>query len=233
MLSVKPRILAGAICATALSCLLAMPAGATLIGVSGPTSNMGAAAEIIAAPTDILDDNVTNTAMQGFDEAQGVETTVDHWIDGGGFIAAGTEVDSHMIFLNSFGTATLSHFSVQWTFDGEILGIMSDKNGILEGASTFELGAPGTNYTVGIGAAPFGNRGLEANDGVGDGPNDGYMLLDPYTLQVGMYVTEPGDWIRVITAHVDSVSVPESTTLSIFAFGLAGLAFSRRRMRAA
>ena len=63
----------------------------------------------------------------------------------------------------------LNHFEVEWVFDGLILGIMSDRRGEMEAASSFELGAPGTNYTVrspGSGpAAPFNARGLEGNNG--------------------------------------------------------------------
>lgn len=210
---------------------LSTSAQATLIGVAGPTSSAGTAPEIIGAPSDILDDIIINTGMQGFDEAQGVTTSVAHAIDGGGFIPAGTVVDSHMIFLNSEGTGLLSHLSVEWTFDGVILGIMSDSGGTLEAASTFELGNPATNYTVTSGgsgpAAPFTARGLESNNGTGLGPNDGYALLNPTTLRVGMRVTEPGDWIRVVTA----TAIPEPSTLALFAIGLAGLGFAGCRMK--
>ncbi len=205
-------------------------AQAKIILASGPLSSAGAAASIIGAPPNALDDTVTNLGMQGFDEAQGVTTTVAHGIDGGGAIAAGTVVNSHMIFLNSPGSLGLSHFGVDWTFDGAIIGIMSDRNGTLEAASTFELGAAGTNYTapfVGSGpAAPFPARGLEGNNGTGVGA-DGYALLAPNVLRVGMIVSEPGDWIRVVTA----VQVPEPGTAVLLGIGMLGLGLARRRRR--
>ncbi len=199
---------------------------ATLVSVSGPLSSQGVAASIIGAPSDALDDLITNMGMNGFDEAQGVVTSVAHATDGG-IIASGTLVDSHMIFLNSPnfqrpGNDRITHDWVTWTFSGTILGVMSDVRGQLEAASTFELGAPGTNYTVtgpGTGAAaPFANRGFEGNDD--------YNIIAPNQLQVKMGVTEPGDWIRVVTA------VPEPTTMLLFGTGLAGLAaIGRRRQK--
>lgn len=98
--SMKKYFLIAAIAAA--TSFWAMPAHATLIGVVGGASSAETGPLIIGAPSDITDDSVTNTGMQGFDEAQGVLTTVAHTTDTG-VIAAGTWVDSHMIFLNSPG----------------------------------------------------------------------------------------------------------------------------------
>ena len=209
--------------------MTAAPAHALIIGVAGPASSAGTAPSIIAAPAHALDDVVTNTGMEGFNEAQNVTTTVAHGIDGGGSIAAGTTVSSHLIFLNSQGSASLSHFNVRWIFDGIILGVMSDSGGSLEAVSTFELGAPGTNYTVtfpGSGpAAPFPARGIENNVGPGGPyPNDGYTVSGN-AISVGMSVTEPGDWIRVITA----ASVPEPSLLLLLSSGLLLMGFRAAR----
>lgn len=175
--------------------MLPVTANAEIIDVSGPPSSEGTPPEIIPAPTDVLDDVVTNTGMQGFDEAQGVETTIDYNINGG-VIPAGTLVNSHMIFLNAPEemSSTLSHAGIVWTFSQPILGIMADGPGNFEAASSPELGASSTNYTVpgpGDQAAPFGARGLEGGDS---------YLIEGNQITLTMQVSQPGDWMRVITS---------------------------------
>lgn len=173
--------------------LLTVTGNAAIIGVAGPNSSAGTVPAIIPAPANALNSVAFNSGMEGFDEAQ-VVTTVAHTVDGGGVIAAGTWVSSHMIFLNQPDGVggTLSHNQVVWTFDGPVVGVMSDGPGNLEAASTFELGAPGTNYTVGAPSqvAPYSARGMEGGDS---------YLVAGNQITVTMVVSQPGDWIRVIT----------------------------------
>lgn len=170
--------------------------------------------DIIAAPASVIDDapGATNFHQQAFNERQGVLLTSDLMVDGG-VISAGTVVSSHMIFLNTpVGAGGALDFGVNWIFDGAILGVMSDSMGMLEAASSALLGALGTAYP-----SSFPARGLEGNDSYSVAGN---------VITVNMQVTEPGDWIRVITA---SRGVPEPTSLALFALLLLGIAFLRRR----
>ena len=199
--------------------------GAALIGVNDPNlSTLGVAAQIIAAPANVRDDAGANQAQQGFNEVQNHVTTQDFEHDFG-TIAAGTTVDSHLIYLNTTdgpnAPGLVSHEDVEWIFSGEIIGIMSDPVGAFELASSPELGAPGTLYP----GIPFTSRGLELG-GADESLRDSYSLLDPFTLRVEMHVLEPGDWIRVITTS--TAMAPEPSTAFLLGLGLFGLAGVRR-----
>lgn len=199
---------------------------AGLISVTGPNSNIGVSASIISAPTDVSDDAAYNQAQQGFNEQQGYTLTSALAIDGGS-VSAGTTVDSHMIFLNSgpgHNTTLIEHFNVNWTFSGNILGVMSSYNGSLEIASSAFLGAAGTIYP----GSTFAARGLENLAGCNMNVNDCYGFSGN-TLNLTMRVTEPGDWIRVITQS--PTSVPEPTTALLMSLGLAAFGFSAMRRR--
>jgi hypothetical protein len=204
---------------------------AAILGVNGGPSSTGAAAEIIQAPSNVLDDYTVNVGMQGFDEAQGVTTTGRHEVDGGTRLAGGLRVDSHMIMLNSDGFTRITHSDVTWTFSGEILGIMSDRNGHLEAASSALFGAHGTQYiappTDPGQDAPFRSRGLEHGDQI--------VSIDGNSLTLSLVVTEPGDWIRVITRSAVPgpvfAVVPEPATLGLLVAGLAAAALIRNRRR--
>lgn len=188
----------------------AVPMSATLVSVVGPLSSLGASPAIIAPPANVLSLNALNFGQQGFNEAQSVVTSTGYLTDQG-VLPAGSLVDSHMIFFNAPGPGFAYHYGVLWTFDNPIVGVMSGILGGMEALSTPELGAPGTNYTVpflGSGLpAPYLGRGLEPDFG------DSYVILGN-SLLLNSAVTDPGDWVRVITA------VPEPSTLGMVCAGV-------------
>lgn len=178
---------------------------AAIIGVSGDGS-------IIDAPDSVLSDGITSPLMLGFNEKQGVLLTDDLMVNADsrrsrlnpnvgeiinfdGVIAAGTKVNSHLILFNP-QTTTTTTAKATWQFNGKILGIMADRPGLLEVASTPILGSLTTLYPD----ARIGARGL---DPVGDS----YQLIDSYTLELSLSANRPGDYIRVVT------EVPEPMTI--------------------
>ncbi len=166
---------------------------------------------IIAAPISVGD--TRNSAPQGFNEVIGFSLLDDLVIDGG-FIAAGTRVDSQMIFLNPRRGNTINFNGASFLFDGTILGVMSDI--ALVNISNSFLGNPGTSYA---GA----NSGMELGSPLFPFGTEGYRINGN---RLGLSLAG-NDFIRVITAS-NSVSpppvpVPEPASLALFAAGLLGL----------
>ena len=209
------NVLTGLLLAT-----MASSAGAALVSVSGPQSSSGILPQIIGAPADTRNNATPFSGQVGFDEKQGVTLLSSLTIDGGS-IAAGVRVNSHMIYLERRRgpgqPAVVSHRDVEWTFDGPVLGVMSSQGGGREAASRSLLGLEGTAY------AQFSNRGMEANDG---------YTIDGNTLTVNMRVTEPGDWIRVVTLAPErsTASVPEGGGWLLGAMSVLSMAALRRRL---
>lgn len=235
--------------AVALTAFAAVPATAAIIGVTGPNSFSGASENAGAAPEQITpasgfnvgDDDATNDRMQGFNEVQSfvlsraIEVNNDGIFSNTGIIGAGTRVSSHFIFLNNSGAGNLNHglngAPVVWEFDGAILGVMSDSGGRLENESTDILGADGVIYPGGGTGTLFNARGFETSAPFADVANDFYAVgLGPNVLEIGMNVTEPGDWVRVVTA---ATPVPLPAAGWMLIAGLGGLGALSRKRRAA
>ena len=192
-----------------LAFLMVSPAQSAVLGVSGQ-------GEIIGAPANVDDEargGVSNTLIQAFDEQQSVLLATDLTVDGG-TVVAGTRVDSHMLFYNPVNSTTVSNRTATFTFSGNIIGLMTDTNGNLEAASSSLLGATGTSYP-----GPFSYRGLE-ND------NTDSFTVSGNTLTITMYASNPGDWIRVVTA----TPVPEPSTWLMLGLAMLTVMGLRRRL---
>lgn len=218
-----PRVRVVALVALSIAGLVGLPPSSASI-VAGP--------DAITPPASVVDSSLSGGAsnhhQQVFDERRGVVLPADLAVDGG-TITAGTVVDSHMIFLNvADGNPPSTDINRTWTFDGPVLGVMSDVSGELEVASSPLLGAPGTAYPT----APFVARGLDlapgsAARGAGGTAGEGYTVSGS-SVTVGMDVSQPGDWIRVVTASpVCTGVVPSETSLwppnhALITVGLSG-----------
>ncbi|MFW5426946.1 MAG: hypothetical protein ACKE8R_06815 [Methylophagaceae bacterium] len=194
--------------------LLSVQAQAALVGVVG-------GGEIIAAVS-VQEDSITNDHQQGFNEQQGVllgsAVTVDtgHGIVGG-TVAAGMRVDSHLIFLNTAVGTPNADTTSTWEFDGDIVGVMSDQPGNLMTNTDSLFAAFNDYFTTGT-ASPFNAQGLEGNDS--------YGVVAGNFLRLHMLVSEPGDWIRVLTVS----AVPVPAALFLFAPALLGFLGLRRKV---
>jgi len=163
-------------------------------------------------------------------------------------------VDSHMIFLNQNMNGPITY--AEWTFSTDIVGVISDGLGILESSSTALLGSTSVKYPVagGLNTGAFGGdptksyvgfnaRGLEDNSAgtrpimssaalVNSVNNDAYFFSGK-KLYLKMNVSQPGDWIRVITktSQAPGPVVPEPASAVLFGLGAVGLCFARRSLR--
>lgn len=185
-------------------------------------------------PAKVKNGQVTNDHQQGFNELQdviipaGLNGGLGLLVDNGVYIAPGTEVSSHMIFLNQINhegaDPKLNDVGINWTFDGQILGVMSDRDGAEEAASTWLLGNPATIYPD-YSTDNLKNRGLEISDRPNGEKADSYLVSGD-SITVNMHVTQPGDWIRVLT-----VAAPDTgSSAALLSFGVAGLTLIRRKL---
>lgn len=161
---------------------------------------------IVSAPASVLPEAYThNTEIRVFDEQQNVTLTaplsVDQTTDSltsSAVISAGTVVNSHYIHLDNIGTSLGVRGLGQVTFDGPIIGVITQDSALY--ASHSVLGASGTTYpTSGL------YRGLEqGTGGVGDYPARNWTQQDIIwisgnTITIDLQVFNVLDSFRVIT----------------------------------
>ncbi len=198
--------------------LLSVQAQAALVSVSSQGK--------IVNPPSVQEDSVLSRYQNkyyqfGFNEAQGV--TLDRTIKiRGGTIAKGTKVDSHLIFLNSKGKTDVTK-KATWEFSGDVLGVMTDSLG-KDMAATNDLFAYGKYFQEVTDHDPIGSQQWFKNLGL-EGGGD-FANYSSNFLKLGMHVTEPGDWIRVITVS----AVPIPAALFLFAPALLGFLGLRRKV---
>lgn len=182
-------------------------ASAAIVGVAGDVVQIAPPANVNnATPGD-------NDVAKAFDELQQFTLTSALTTDQG-IIAAGTTISSHMILFNRASGSASVNASGGVSFSGDVLGTMSDLNGALLDASDY-LGAPGTTYQSG-----FSNRGLESNDSLTLVPTDSVLF--------SFNVSQPGDWVRVITEAPAPVPVPAAGALLLLGLGALGVARGRK-----
>ncbi|MDQ8202398.1 VPDSG-CTERM sorting domain-containing protein [Pelagicoccus sp. SDUM812003] len=204
-MKILPKFTAGL--AALVAIVSVTPSYALIVSVSGQGDK-------IAPPSKVLDGEATNRQQQGFEELQNVLLAADLYFTGG-VISAGTRVSSHMIFRNRETDSTANSITTAtWTFDGDILGIMYDQNGVDEFNSTPILGLVSTVYP----SPAYDSRGLESNDS---------LSVSGKTLEVTMIVDQPGDWIRVVTKAVPDAGA----TISLLGVSLLALVGIRRRFQ--
>lgn len=184
-----------------VSLLVSAQASAAVLSVTGDVT-------LIAAPGTVS--NATpgnNTTMYAFDEIQNFLLGAD-LVTSSGTILAGTRVNSQMILLNRESGRSSLELAGAVTFDSMILGLITTTAGLA--ATDAILGAAGTTY------ATFFARGLEGGETLG---------IAGDTLSLVLRVTQPGDWLRVVT--IAAIPVPAAGFLLLGALG--GLAALRRR----
>lgn len=204
-----------------------LAASATTVTVTG------SAVELSPVPL-----NVTNGApgdnnnILWFQEASNVLVTADQAGLGGTSISTGQRVDSYMIFLNRADSSnTLLNATATFEFSTQVLGIFGNERT----SSGNDLDA--TDYLASMTIyTDFNSRGIENNnDGslvaplrAGGAPNDEITFDGASKVELTFYVTQPGDWVRVVTV----TAVPLPAALPLMLVGLGGLAFVARRRSA-
>jgi uncharacterized repeat protein (TIGR01451 family) len=198
----KTSIVVVAVAGLALSTIAI--AGALITGASGQVIWLTAPPASVA-----VNAKEDATSAFAFDERQNVTLSSAVAVDavdpgaytmlptGSSTIPAGTQVDSHLIH-NDLPTGATARHNGSVSFPSDIIGVIAATNHLA--ASDRTLGAPGTTYA---GSRQY--RGLEMN---ASGTLDKFTIsADRRTLSFVLNTSTVIDDLRVVTRHVDSLSV--------------------------
>lgn len=205
-----------------LSCGAALTLSAAAFGSIIST---GGSAELIAAPADArLNALTSSTAVRVWNEQQLVTLTsgltVNASLSGlyngpadlaNSVVPAGTVISSHYVHFDSpAGTSANATGSIR--FDGDIIGVICvGDSGTDRFLDASDFLSSGTLYGDGIEA-----RGMELSN------NEFFRISnDRRGIEFSMRISNPGDFIRVVTVPAPSVA----------ALGGLGVAFASRRRR--
>jgi len=205
------KALLGAMFAVAI----ALPAHSATITALTPATG-----QVIAAPSSVTNAAPVNSPfIQGFNEQSNVllaaDLTMQNFNNPSTVATAGTAVDSHMFFMNLAGGGSQTT-TARFEFSSAVLGIITSGSGL--NATDASLGATGTTYQSG-----FALRGLEGADAVSFSGN---------TVSLTFAISQPGDWVRVITA-ADIAPVPLPAGAPLLLAGLGAFAVLRRKAKRA
>ena len=151
--------------------------------------------------------------VQGFAERTSITLTEDVNIQLGdgsaGTLAAGTVVNSYMVYFDPEGDDLLTVSNIDIIFDNQILGLVVSDQAMVDTHALLGLG--GLNY--------YG--GIDMNYGPNGAPD--IELFEGSTLNVSLRASQ-GDYFRVLTV---SNTVPTPGSLALL--GVAGLIGTSRR----
>lgn len=201
-------------CTAFLACALA--AGATQAAISGGSASfqqLSGSSLPAAVGTNRIN---VNSMLFGFDER--IVTLTSDLAFAGGTIAAGTRVESHLVFFDPRNKNNSVSASV--SFEQAIIGFITTKTDLLATNSLFGL------TSVNYGTA--GALGLEGGDAVSITAANGNQLNLNLTEKANNPV---GDYIRVFTLAPAVTPVPEPSTYAMFLAGILCMGvLSRRRL---
>lgn len=181
--------------------------------------------DITVTPPSLVEQNPNNGILLAWDEVQNYTLMQDLVVDrvfdpaasfvealpnGDFIIKAGTIIASHY-FQWDPGAGSSSRVEATIRLDSQVFAFITADQNLFD--SDF-LGLPSVNYNN------FGLRGLESGDTTTfNGPD----------VDISWFAGSPGDWTRLITAYSPTASVPEPSTLILFALAIMML-FSRKKL---